>query len=147
MHRDIKPSNVLVTAGGFVYVVDFGIARSVGTARTSLTITGVTVGTLDYMAPERFTNQMVDGRTDVYSLACLFYECLTGNRPYLGEDLPSLMFAHLYADVPRPSAGGAVAGAFDEVVARGMAKSIEERYPTPTAFVEAARNALVVIPE
>jgi YVTN family beta-propeller protein len=143
VHRDIKPSNVLVTAADFVYVVDFGIARPVGTSRTALTITGATVGTLDYMAPERFTNQPVDGRADTYSLACLLYECLTGTRPFPGDDLPALMYAHLYGTPPRPSSVVPdVPEALDEVVARGMAKRPEDRYETTPAFTAAARAAL-----
>ncbi|NEM05244.1 serine/threonine-protein kinase [Geodermatophilus normandii] len=143
VHRDVKPSNVLVTATDFVYVVDFGIARSVGSTRTSLTITGATVGTLDYMAPERFTDQPIDGRVDVYSLACVLAQCLTGRRPFRGEDLPALLYAHLYVDPPRPSE--LVAGvppALDAVIARGMAKRPEDRYPTPRALIDAARLAL-----
>ncbi|SFT75693.1 40-residue YVTN family beta-propeller repeat-containing protein [Geodermatophilus amargosae] len=143
VHRDVKPSNVLVTATDFVYVVDFGIARSIGSTRTSLTITGATVGTLDYMAPERFTDQPIDGRVDVYSLACVLAQCLTGRRPFRGEDLPALLYAHLYVDPPRPSE--LVAGvppALDAVIARGMAKRPEDRYPTPRALVDAARLAL-----
>jgi serine/threonine-protein kinase len=77
VHRDVKPSNVLVTSSDFVYVVDFGIAQAVGRTVTSLTMTGTTVGTLDYMVPERFDSRVIDYRADVYSLACLLYECLT----------------------------------------------------------------------
>ncbi|SEO90729.1 serine/threonine-protein kinase [Trujillonella endophytica] len=147
VHRDVKPSNVIVTASDFVYVVDFGIARSVGSTSTSLTMTGATVGTLDYMAPERFTNQPLDGRVDVYSLACVLSECLTAKRPFRGEDLPSLLYAHLYTDPPRPSelvAG--VPAPLDEVVARGMAKRPEDRYSTPGELVAAARAALSGVP-
>jgi serine/threonine-protein kinase len=143
VHRDIKPSNVLVTPNDFVYVVDFGIARSIGSTRTSLTMTGATVGTLDYMAPERFTNQPLDGRVDVYSLACVLAECLTATRPFPGEDLASLLYAHLYTDPPRPS--GMVPGippALDDVVSRGMAKRPEDRYATPCELVGEARAAL-----
>lgn len=143
VHRDVKPSNVLVTAADFVYVVDFGIARSIGMTRTALTITGATVGTLDYMAPERFTNQPIDGRADTYSLACVLYECLTGTRPFPGEELPALMYAHLYSTPPRASS--VVAGvpeALDEVISRGMAKRPEDRYETTLAFTAAARAAL-----
>src|ERR1700744_4772748 len=68
VHRDIKPSNILVTASDFVYVIDFGITRVMGSRQTSLTVTGATVGTLNYMAPERFTDREIDGRADVYSL-------------------------------------------------------------------------------
>ncbi|WP_369253650.1 protein kinase domain-containing protein [Geodermatophilus amargosae] len=143
VHRDVKPSNVLVTPADFVYVVDFGIARSVGSTRTSLTITGATVGTLDYMAPERFTDQPIDGRVDVYSLACVLAQCLTGRRPFRGEDLPALLYAHLYVDPPRPSElVAAVPPALDAVIARGMAKRPEDRYPTPRALIDAARQAL-----
>ena len=143
VHRDIKPSNVLITPGGFVYVVDFGIARTIGTARTSVTLTGVTVGTLDYMAPERFTNKAIDGRTDVYSLACLLFECLTATGPFPGDDLPSLMFNHLYTDPPRVTEIRAdLPAALDEVVARGMAKSLDDRFDTPTSLAAAARAAL-----
>src|ERR1700743_1188025 len=95
VHRDIKPSNILVTANDFVYVVDFGIARPMGGRQTSLTITGTTIGTLDYMAPERFSGRDVDGRADIYSLACLLHERLTAQPPLAGKDLPSLMYAHL----------------------------------------------------
>ncbi|MGY1693267.1 protein kinase [Geodermatophilus sp. SYSU D00814] len=143
VHRDVKPSNVLVTPTDFVYVVDFGIARSIGSTRTSLTITGATVGTLDYMAPERFTDQPIDGRVDVYSLACVLAQCLTGRRPFRGEDLPALLYAHLYVDPPRPSElVPGVPPALDAVIARGMAKRPEDRHPTPRALIDAARRAL-----
>lgn len=143
VHRDIKPSNVLVTDNDFAYVVDFGIARSVGSTRTSLTLTGATVGTLDYMAPERFTNQPLDGRVDVYSLACVLAECLTATRPFPGEDLASLLYAHLYTDPPHPSAMvSGVPPALDEVIARGMAKRPEDRFATPRDLITAAWAAL-----
>ena len=104
VHRDVKPSNVLVTANDFVYVVDFGIAHAVGHTRSKLTMTGATIGTLDYMAPERFESHPVDPRTDVYSLACVLFECLTAEKPFLGDDLPALMYAHLYTAPRRVSA-------------------------------------------
>jgi serine/threonine-protein kinase len=148
VHRDVKPGNVLVTPSDFVYVVDFGVARSIGSTSTALTLTGVTVGTLDYMAPERFTDQPIDGRVDVYSLACVLAQCVTGRRPFPGEDLPSLLYAHLHADPPRPSElAPGVPRALDEVVARGMAKRPEDRYATPLALVRAAAEALARAPE
>src|SRR4051794_6924710 len=147
VHRDIKPSNVLVTANDFVYVVDFGIARSLGSTRTALTISGATVGTLDYMAPERFTNEPIDGRTDIYSLACLLCECLTGQRPFLGTDLPSLLYAHLNLEPPQPSE--LVAGVppeLDAVVARGMAKRPDDRFDSPCEMADAAKAAVAAAP-
>jgi YVTN family beta-propeller protein len=124
-------------------VVDFGIARLIGTTRTALTITGSTVGSLDYMAPERFTNQPIDGRADTYSLACLLYECLTGKRPFTGEELPALMYAHLYSTPPQASSVVAsVPEDLAEVISRGMAKRPEDRNETTQAFTAAARAAL-----
>jgi YVTN family beta-propeller protein len=143
VHRDIKPSNILVTSSDFVYVVDFGIARPFGGRQTPLTITGTTVGTWQYMAPERFTGHDVDGRADVYSLACLLHECLTGAPPFSGRDLPALMYAQLNSGPPEASSlVEGVPPAFDAVIARGMAKDPKDRFPTAGALAAAAREAL-----
>jgi YVTN family beta-propeller protein len=147
VHRDIKPSNILVTLSDFVYVVDFGVARSIGGRQTSLTITGATIGTLDYMAPERFADQAIDGRVDVYSLACMLHECLTGIPPFRGKDLPSLIYAHLYSSPPPASSiVDGVPPALDAVIARGMAKDPEDRFPTAGALAAAAGEALTEAP-
>jgi serine/threonine-protein kinase len=144
VHRDVKPTNVLITPSDFVYVVDFGIARSIGTAGTSLTMTGAAIGTLDYMAPERFTMSSIDGRTDVYSLTCLLYECLTTQRPFKGRDLPSLMYAHLFQDPPRPvELAEDLPPGLNDVIARGMAKEPADRFPTAGALAAAAREAVL----
>jgi len=144
VHRDIKPSNVLVTSSDFVYVVDFGIARSTGDRQTPLTHTGAYIGTLDYMAPERFIGRDVDGRADVYSLACLLHQCLTGAPPFGGRELPALMYAQLH--YPPPPASSLVEGvppALDAVIARGMAKDPNDRFQTAGALAAAAREALL----
>ncbi len=144
VHRDIKPSNILVTASDFVYVVDFGIARAMGGRQTSLTITGATVGTLDYMAPERFIGHAVDGRADIYSLACVLYECLTATPPFDGKDLPSLMYAHLNSSPPQVSSLiEGVPPALDAVIARGMAKDPADRFLTAGTLMAAAQEALL----
>ncbi len=143
VHRDVKPGNVLVAARDFVYVVDFGIAVSIGSRQTALTMTGATVGTLGYMAPERFTHQPLDCRVDIYSLSCVLYECLTGTRPFEGEDLPSMMYAHL--NVPPPVPSRLITGipaALDAVVVRGMAKDPAGRFGTAAELAGAARAAL-----
>lgn len=141
IHRDIKPKNILVTrARDFVYLIDFGIARSV--ADTSLTQTGHTMGTVAYMAPERFRGT-TDHRADVYSLACVLQECLTGKRPFAGESLEEQLNAHLSVPPPRPSAAvPGVPPALDAVVARGMAKDAGHRYQSVMELAEAARAAL-----
>jgi YVTN family beta-propeller protein len=151
VHRDIKPSNILVTLSDFVYVVDFGIARSFGGRQTPLTNTGVTIGTLHYMAPERFIGRDIDGRADIYSLACVLHECLTGAPPFGDRDLPALMYAQLNSDPPEASSlVEGVPPALDAVIARGMAKDPKERFATAGALAAAAREALLVdapIPE
>jgi eukaryotic-like serine/threonine-protein kinase len=141
VHRDIKPSNILVTtARDFVYLIDFGIARSA--ADTALTNTGHTMGTVAYMAPERFRGT-TDHRADVYSLACVLYECLTGRRPYPGDSIEEQLNAHLNAPPPQPSAiAPGVPPALDAVIARGMAKDVESRYQSAIEVAEAARAAL-----
>ncbi|WP_051580825.1 serine/threonine-protein kinase [Pseudonocardia acaciae] len=143
VHRDVKPSNILVTQQDFVYVVDFGIAHMVGHTAAGITLSGATIGTLEYMAPERFNSRSSDRGADVYSLACVLYECLTAGKPFPGEDLPGLMYAHLFTS-PRPPSESApgIPPALDEVVARGMAKEPAERYPSTGALAEAARLAL-----
>lgn len=142
VHRDVKPSNVLVGATGFAYLVDFGIARAAGTS-TGLTVTGGAVGTLDYMAPERFTDAPVDHRVDVYSLACVLHQCLTGSKPFAASTAASLIGAHLHQPPPRPSAlRPGLPAAFDAVIARGMAKNPGERFGSVTELTDAARAAL-----
>ena len=144
VHRDIKPSNILVTESDFVYVVDFGIARATGARQTPLTVTGATIGTLHYMAPERFADQAIDGRADVYSLACVLHECLTGVPPFDGKDLSALVYAHLYSSPPRASGlAEGVPAALDAVIARGMAKDPAERFPSAGLLAAAAREALL----
>ncbi|WP_051085901.1 protein kinase domain-containing protein [Actinomycetospora chiangmaiensis] len=147
IHRDIKPTNVLVAGRDFVYVVDFGIAHAIGHTASGLTMSGSTVGTLDYMAPERFSTRVFDRRTDVYSLACLFHQCLTARTPFPGTDLPSLMYAHLNLDPPVPSeTDPAIPTKLDAVIARGMAKDPDDRFPTAGALAEAARAAVGAVP-
>lgn len=142
VHRDVKPANVLVTADNFVCLVDFGLASAA--SETRITGAGTTIGTLAYMAPERFGTGVVDASADVYALACVLYECLTGEAPYpAADDLPGLMGAHLYAPIPRPSRQQQIPAPFDAVIARGMAKSPADRYRTAGELARAASQALV----
>ncbi|KQH77016.1 serine/threonine protein kinase [Mycobacterium gordonae] len=139
-HRDVKPENILVSADDFAYLVDFGIASAGSDEK--LTQIGSTVGTLYYMAPERFGEAEVTYRADIYALACVLYECLAGTPPYRGDQL-SVMGSHLNQPVPRPSvARPGIPAAFDQVIARGMAKDPADRYPTCGDLSAAAYAAL-----
>ncbi|MFJ9367088.1 serine/threonine-protein kinase [Nocardia sp. NPDC101769] len=141
IHRDIKPANILVTDDDFAYLVDFGIAHS--TTGTALTGTGTAVGTYSYMAPERFAGDEVTYRADIYSLACVLYECLTATRPYRADSVEVVITAHLFDPIPRPSAvHPGTPTAFDAVIARGMAKDPADRYPSAGDLARAAHDAL-----
>ncbi|MGH3971251.1 MAG: protein kinase domain-containing protein, partial [Mycobacterium sp.] len=143
IHRDVKPANILLTGDDFACLVDFGLANAATDAK--LTSSGTTIGTFAYMAPERLSNTEVSHRADIYSLACVLYECLTGSPPYAIGDLPALITAHLTAPIPRPSQQQPqVPAAFDDVIARGMAKNPEDRYASAGDLARAAHRALTV---
>ena len=142
IHRDVKPSNILITDHDFVYLIDFGLARTAGEA--GVTTAGNTLGTLAYMAPERFENGKADPRSDIYALTCVLYECLTGVRPYPVDSLEQQIAGHMVSEPPRPSATDPRLAAFDSVIAKGMAKKPAKRYQTGAELAEAARAALAV---
>jgi len=143
VHRDVKPENVLLTGNDFAYLVDFGIAHLGG--ESGLTSAGAAIGSCAYMAPERFTGGQVGPPADIYSLACLLYECLTGSTPFPTRELSQLMGAHIMAPPPRPSVTRPIVGpAFDAVVTRGMAKHPQDRFPTAGDLARAASAAAAV---
>jgi serine/threonine protein kinase/cyclophilin family peptidyl-prolyl cis-trans isomerase len=138
VHRDVKPSNILIAPGDFVYLTDFGLARSpTDTAKASM---GHIPGA--YTAPERFSGAG-DSRADVYSLACVLHKCLTGQQPYPGDTFEEQRTGHLTAPPPRPSTSSpGIPPTFNAVIAAGMAKSPQARYQTASQLAEAARAAL-----
>ncbi len=143
IHRDVKPSNILVTKDDFAYLIDFGIARAVG--ETGLTTAGAAIGTWAYMSPERLDTGRADARADIYALACVLYEALTGQRPYPGESLEQQIVGHLTTPPPRPSARQpGVPEGMDAVIAKGMAKDPDQRYATTVELARAARDATTV---
>jgi hypothetical protein len=157
VHRDVKPSNVLLVARAdrrdlatsvagedFAYLADFGIARGAGDGPgPALTAVGTAVGSTEYMAPERFGPTPPDARADVYSLACLLFELLTGRRPFVPADPARLMAAHLHEHPPAPSSlRPGLPPALDEVVLQGMAKDPEQRWQRAGDLAAAARWAL-----
>jgi serine/threonine protein kinase, bacterial len=142
IHRDIKPSNILLDDDDFAYLIDFGIARVADDTR--LTKTGSMIGTFAYIAPERLDGRAEeDARADIYSLACVLYEALTGEPPFAGSTTTQLMYAHAHTPPPRPSTTQSdVPAQFDAVIARGMAKGPDQRYATTIELADAARDAI-----
>ncbi|MER5728757.1 serine/threonine-protein kinase [Streptomyces sp. NPDC002138] len=147
VHRDVKPGNILVAAGTdsehpeHVYLTDFGLTKK-SLSLTGFTSVGQFVGTLDYVAPEQISGKPVDGRCDVYSLGCVVYEMLAGGPPFLRDDDMALLWAHQYDPPPPPSSvRPQLPPAVDDVLARALAKSPEDRWPSCLAFTSALRDA------
>jgi serine/threonine protein kinase len=141
IHRDVKPQNIIVTPNDFAYLVDFGIAATGGD--TQLTAVGYHIGSFDYMAPERFDDDEATPATDVYSLACVLYQVLTGAKPFPAHSAGQAIKAHTLSAAPRPSEVDAgIPATFDEVIARGMAKDPDDRYVSAGALGRAAKRAL-----
>ncbi len=143
LHRDVKPSNILLDDDDFAYLIDFGIARAPG--ELGLTAVGDVIGTVYYMAPERFSTdaESVDARSDIYSLACVLYECLTAQHPFPGDSPEQQLANHRMTPPPRPStANPGLPHGFDMVIARAMAKDPADRYDTAADLARAAHDAL-----
>lgn len=143
VHLDVKPANVLVTtresAGEHVYLADFGLTRRGATGhRTS---GGDFLGSPTYAAPEHLRGEPVDARTDVYSLTCVLFTCLTGRAPYLGS-VTEVIDGHLAGEVPSIAELVGVDPRVDDVVRRGMDPDRPRRHESASAVVEAARGAL-----
>jgi WD40 repeat protein/tRNA A-37 threonylcarbamoyl transferase component Bud32 len=147
VHRDVKPSNVLLDPGArpdgsdHVYLADFGLTKKVS-EETGIADAGHLMGTIDYVAPEQIAGEEIDGRADVYSLGCMLYECLVGQPPFRRDSDIAVVFAHLEAEPPPPSAQRPeLPAALDAVIARALAKEPERRYPSCR---ELARAGLAV---
>jgi serine/threonine-protein kinase len=147
VHRDIKPGNILIAdRDGHVYLTDFGLTREAGEGG-GLTRTGMFVGTTDYAAPEQIKGGRVDARTDVYALACVLVQALTGRVPYDRDSEMSKMWAHVNDPPPRLRERVAdVPEALEEVVERGMAKDPQDRYPSTGDLARASAAAVQARP-
>jgi hypothetical protein len=141
VHRDIKPGNMMLTPDGVVKLMDFGIARPGNEA--GMTITGTTLGSLNYMSPEQVKGETVDARSDLYSVGLSLYEIVTGRLPFRGDSGYSLMVAQLQQapeppivlrpDLPKP---------LNDIILMVLAKEPEKRFQSATAFRNALKSAL-----
>jgi YVTN family beta-propeller protein len=144
-HRDVKPSNALIAQEGsdeHVYLADFGLTKHIVSAG-GLTARDQLIGTVDYLAPERIAGEAADGRADIYSLGCLFFEALTGEVPYPRDSEVAAIYAHLEEEPPRAGERRpGIPAALDDVVARAMAKDPDDRWRSGAELASAARAAL-----
>jgi serine/threonine-protein kinase len=127
VHRDVKPSNIMVMKGGIAKITDFGIARLPNSAVK--TMTGLILGSPRYMSPEQVIGKAIDARSDIFSLGVVLYEALTGVAPFDGDNVNAIMYATVNTTPPPPSAHSrAVPAMLDLIVAKAMAKLLEDRY-------------------
>ena len=148
LHRDVKPGNVLIASGeggqpaGRCYLTDFGLSKRSAGDSVAITAPGEFVGTLQYTAPEEILGKPCDHRVDVYSLGCVLYESLAGERPFPRERETEVMYGHVQ-DPPPTLAGRRpdLPHAVDGVIARAMAKDPEERFSSCAELIAAARTA------
>ncbi|WP_354641538.1 protein kinase domain-containing protein [Kitasatospora camelliae] len=137
VHRDIKPGNVMVSTKGTVKVMDFGIARALQSGVTSMTQTGMVVGTPQYLSPEQALGKSVDARSDLYSVGCMLFELLSGQLPFDGDSAFSIAYKHVQEEPPAVSTlNRAVTPAVDALIARALRKDPAHRFPTAEAMRE-----------
>jgi YVTN family beta-propeller protein len=145
VHRDVKPSNVLIAQPGgreHCYLADFGLTKRTGSL-SGVSVAGEIVGTLEYVAPEQITGSPLDERSDVYSLGCVVYECLTGQAPFPRATDVALLWAHVHDEPTPPSqARPELPKELDTVLARALAKEPGRRYRSAGELVAATRSAL-----
>ncbi|MFH8404682.1 protein kinase [Streptomyces sp. NPDC018019] len=148
VHRDIKPANVIITHGGAVKVMDFGIARALHGAQSTMTQTGMVMGTPQYLSPEQALGKTVDTRSDLYATGCLLYELLALRPPFTGETPLSVVYQHVQdMPVPPSEVSSSVPPELDGLVMRSLAKDPDDRFQTAEEMRGLVQYALQMLHE
>jgi serine/threonine protein kinase len=134
VHRDIKPDNIMFNEAGQAVLTDFGIAKAA--TGTRLTGTGMAIGTPYYMSPEQARAQSLDGRSDLYSLGVVAYQCLMGSVPFDGDDAFAISYKHIMEELPTPVLDSTEQYALFRVINKMMAKNANDRYQTAEELIE-----------
>jgi eukaryotic-like serine/threonine-protein kinase len=143
VHRDIKPANVMLTRDGEVKVMDFGIARAVADPASTMTQTGATLGTAQYLSPEQAQGGVIDPRSDIYSTGCMLYELLTGRPPFTGDSPVSVAYQHVRENpIPPSQIDPEVSPTIDAIVMKSLAKNADNRYQSASEMREDIERAL-----
>lgn len=149
VHRDIKPGNVMVTPGGQIKVMDFGIARAVSETSANVAQTGMILGTAQYFSPEQARGETVDARTDLYSTGVILFELLTGRAPFQADTAVGVAYQHVAEEPPVTSSiTPGITPEMDSIVAKALEKRRDDRFQSATEFKEALDDALagVLVP-
>ena len=137
VHRDIKPANVMLTPGGDVKVMDFGIARALDDASATVTHAWTVVGTANYLSPEQARGEVADSRSDIYSVGCLLYELLTGRPPFLGDTPVAIAYQHVSAEyLPVSQLNEELPTGIDNIISGALSKDPLARYQNASEMLE-----------
>ncbi|GAA2617320.1 Stk1 family PASTA domain-containing Ser/Thr kinase [Actinomadura fulvescens] len=143
VHRDIKPANVMLTRNHEVKVMDFGIARAMHDAASTMTQTAQVIGTAQYLSPEQARGERVDARSDIYSTGCVLYELLTGKPPFTGDSPVAIAYQHVREEpIPPSQVDPEIPQWADAIVLKAMAKDADHRYQDATEFRQEIQRVL-----
>ena len=147
VHRDIKPANIMINTHGDAKVMDFGIARAMSDAATSVTATSAVMGTAQYLSPEQARGELVDARSDIYSSGVVLYELLTGTPPFNGESPVAIAYQHVNEPPKAPSTlDASIPSTLDAITLSALAKSPASRYQTAADMRSDVERAMAGMP-